>query len=102
MSSHEIKLPKATIHPINFWMSWRLSVGSIFVIANTFSGLGSILRQETTYPNNLPEGTSNVHFSFQIFLGCQRYLPSQRSFIFLSLDDHIINVCLCIKPELTM
>jgi hypothetical protein len=64
MPSREIKLLKATIHPINFWMSWRLSGGASFVIVDTFSRLGSISRRETIYPSDFPEGTPNVHFSF--------------------------------------
>jgi hypothetical protein len=64
MPSREKKLLKVTTHPINFWMSWRLSGGASFVIADTFSGLGSIPHQETIYPSNIPEGTPNVHFSF--------------------------------------
>jgi hypothetical protein len=42
MTSHEINLLKATMHPVNFYTAWRLSGGFILVIANTFSGLGSI------------------------------------------------------------
>jgi hypothetical protein len=63
MLSREINLLKAAIHPVNFWTSWRLSSSFIFVIADTFSGLGSILQWETIYPSNFPEGTPNVHFS---------------------------------------
>jgi hypothetical protein len=63
MPSHEINLLKAAMHPVNFYMSWRLSRGFILVIANTFSGLGSIPRWETIYPSNFPEGTLNVYFS---------------------------------------
>jgi hypothetical protein len=40
MLSHGINLLKAAMHSINFCMSWRLSGGFIFVIADTFSGLG--------------------------------------------------------------
>jgi hypothetical protein len=40
------------MHPVNFCMSWRLSGGFILVIADTFSGLGLILRRETIYPSN--------------------------------------------------
>jgi hypothetical protein len=57
------ELLKAAMHPINFCMSWRLSSGFILVIADTFSGFGSIPRWETIYPSNFPEGTPNVHFS---------------------------------------
>jgi hypothetical protein len=63
MPSRKMNLLKAAIHPINFWTSWKLSGGFILVIADTFSGLGSILRRETIYPSNFPEGTPNVHFS---------------------------------------
>jgi hypothetical protein len=35
----------------------------MFVIAETFSGLGSIPHWETIYPGSFPEGTPNVHFS---------------------------------------
>jgi hypothetical protein len=57
-----MNLLKATIHPVNFWTSWRLSGGLILVIADTFSGLGSIPHQETIYPSSFNEGTLNVHF----------------------------------------
>jgi hypothetical protein len=43
-SSHEMNLLKAPIHPVNFCTSRRLSGGFILVIADTFSGLGSIPR----------------------------------------------------------
>jgi hypothetical protein len=42
MPSREMNLLKVAIHPVNFWTSWRLSGGIIFVIANTFSRLGKI------------------------------------------------------------
>jgi hypothetical protein len=58
----EMNLLKSAIHPVNFWTSWRLSGGFILVIADTFSGLGSIPRRETIYPSNFHEGTLNVHF----------------------------------------
>jgi hypothetical protein len=38
MSSREINLLKAAIHPINLWTSWRLSSGVIFVIGDTYLG----------------------------------------------------------------
>jgi hypothetical protein len=63
MSSHEMNLLKVAMHPVNFYTSWRLSGGFILVIADTFSGLGSMPRRETIYPSNFPEGTFNVHFS---------------------------------------
>jgi hypothetical protein len=63
MPSHEINLLKATMHPLNFCTSWRLSGGFILVIADTFSGLGSIPRRGTIYPSNFPQGTPSVHFS---------------------------------------
>jgi hypothetical protein len=40
------------MHPVNFCTSWRLSGDFILVIADTFSGLGSIPRRETIYPSN--------------------------------------------------
>jgi hypothetical protein len=62
MSSHEMNLLKATMHPINFCISWRPSSSFILVMTDTFSGLRSIPRQETIYPSNFSEGTPNVHF----------------------------------------
>jgi hypothetical protein len=62
MSSHEMNLLKAAMHPINFCMSWRLSGGFILVIAETLSELGSMPRREIIYPSNFLEGTPNVHF----------------------------------------
>jgi hypothetical protein len=47
MLSHEINLLKGAMHPVNFCTSWRLSGGFMLVIADTFSRLGSIPRQET-------------------------------------------------------
>jgi hypothetical protein len=62
MSSREINLLKVAMYAINFCTSWRLSGGFIFVIADTFSRLGSIPRRDTIYPSNFPEGTLNIHF----------------------------------------
>jgi hypothetical protein len=59
--SHKINLLKAAMHPVNFCMSWRLLDGFILVIADTFSGLGSIPRWEIIYLSNFSEGTRNVH-----------------------------------------
>jgi hypothetical protein len=63
MPSHEMNLLKAAIHPFKFCTSWRLSGGFILVMADTFSGLGSIPRRETIYPSSFPEGTQKLHFS---------------------------------------
>jgi hypothetical protein len=60
--SREMNMLKAAIHLVNFCTSCRLLGGAIFVIANTFSGLGSIPRRETIYPCNFSEGISKVHF----------------------------------------
>jgi hypothetical protein len=62
MPSREMNLLKAAMHPINFYTSWRLSGSFILVIADTFSGFGSIPRWESIYPSNFPEGTLKVHF----------------------------------------
>jgi hypothetical protein len=67
-SSREMNLLKVAMHPVNFCMSWRLSGGFILVIANTFSGLGSIPLWETIYPSNFPQGTPNVHLSGFCFI----------------------------------
>jgi hypothetical protein len=61
--SRKMNLLKAVMHSVNFCTSWRLSGGFIHVIADTFSGLGSMLRWETIYPSNFPKGTPNEHFS---------------------------------------
>jgi hypothetical protein len=42
MLNRGINLLKAAMHPINFCASWRLSGSFIFVIVDTFSGLGPI------------------------------------------------------------
>jgi hypothetical protein len=63
MPSCKINLLKVAIHPINLCTTWWLSGGFILVIADSFSGLGSMPRWETIYPSNFPEGTLNVHFS---------------------------------------
>jgi hypothetical protein len=68
MPSRKIKLLKAAMHLINFCMSWRVPTGFFLVIADTFSGLGSIPRRETIYLSNFPEGTLNVHFSGLSFI----------------------------------
>jgi hypothetical protein len=64
----EINLLKEAMHLVNFCTSWRLLGGFILVIADTFSGLESIPRQETIYPSNFPEGTPKVHFSVFSFI----------------------------------
>jgi hypothetical protein len=46
------KPAQSGMHPINFCTSWRLSDNFILVIADTFSGLGTIPLQETIYPSN--------------------------------------------------
>jgi hypothetical protein len=56
-------LLKAAMHLINFWISRMLSGSFILVIADTFSGLGSIPRWEAIYLSNFPEGTPKVHLS---------------------------------------
>jgi hypothetical protein len=58
-----MNLLKVAIRLVNFCTSWRLSGGFILVIANTFSGLGSMLQWEAIYLSNFPKGTLNVHFS---------------------------------------
>jgi hypothetical protein len=63
MPSREMNLLREAIHSVHFCTSWRLSGGAIFVIIDTFSGLGPILHRETIYPSNFPEGTPNMHFS---------------------------------------
>jgi hypothetical protein len=60
--SHEINLLKASMHPVNLRMSWKLLGSLILVIAGTFYGLGSIPWRNTIYPINFPEGMSHVHF----------------------------------------
>jgi hypothetical protein len=73
--SREINMLKATMHPINFCMSWRLSGGFHLVIADTFFGLGSIPRWEPIYLSNFLEGTPNVHFlGFNFILNFLRLL----------------------------
>jgi hypothetical protein len=73
--SREMNLLKVAIHPINFCTSWRLSGSAIFVIADTFSGLGSIPFQETIYPTSFPECTPNVHFlGFNLILNFLRFV----------------------------
>jgi hypothetical protein len=62
MPSDEINLLKAAIHPVNFYTSWRLLGGFILMIADTFSGLGSVPRWETIYLSNFLEGIPNAHF----------------------------------------
>jgi hypothetical protein len=75
MPSHEINMLKVSMHPVNFCTSCRLSGGFILVIADTFSGLGSIPRWETIYPSNFLEGMPNVHFSgFSFILNFLRLL----------------------------
>jgi hypothetical protein len=63
MLRREVNLLKAVMQPVNFYTLWRLLGGFILVIADTFSGLGSILRFETIYSSNFPDATPIVHFS---------------------------------------
>jgi hypothetical protein len=99
-----MNLLKAAMHPINFYMSWRLSGGFILGIANTFSVLGSIPRQETTYPSNFLEGTPIVHFlgfSFILhFLRLSKVQVRYESLIFPSLYDHVVNIRFSVAPKL--
>jgi hypothetical protein len=102
-----MKLLKEGIHPINFWTSWRPLSGFILVIVNTFSGLGSIPCRETIYLSSFPQGTSNVHFlEFSFILNFLRLSKvcqvKDESLIYLSLDDHVINVCFSVAPELSV
>jgi hypothetical protein len=101
-----MNLLKAAMHPINFYTSWRLSGSFILVIANTFSGLGSIPQREAIYPSNFPEGTLNVHFSrvqlhfdFSQVVKCL-YQVRDESLVFLSLYDHIVNIRFSVAPKL--
>jgi hypothetical protein len=72
-SSREMNLLKAAIHSVNFWTAWRLSGGFILVIANIFSGLGSIPCRETIFLSNFPMCTPNVQFSrFSLILNFLR------------------------------
>jgi hypothetical protein len=73
--SHEMNLLRVAMHPIKIWTSLRLSGGFILVIADTFSGLGSIPWWETIYSSNFSEGTPNAHFSgFNFVLNFLRLL----------------------------
>jgi hypothetical protein len=73
--SLEMNLLRAAMHPINFCISWRISSGFMFVIAYTFSRLGSIPHWETIYLSSFPECTPNVHFSvFNFMLNFLRLL----------------------------
>jgi hypothetical protein len=63
------------MHPVNFYRSWSLLGGNIFMIVNTFSRLGSIPHREMVYPSSFPEGTPNVHFlGFSFMLNFLRLL----------------------------
>jgi hypothetical protein len=73
--SLEMNHLKADMHPINFCMSWWLLGGIMFVVADTFSRLGSIPCWEITYPSNFHDGTLNVHSSgFNFMLNFLRFL----------------------------
>jgi hypothetical protein len=93
--------------PALLWSTETFS-GVIFVIVNTFFGLGSIPHREIIDLSNFSKGTLNHallrvqhHFKFtQVVEGvCQ---VRDESFIFLSLSDHVINVCFNVGPKLTM
>jgi hypothetical protein len=106
MPSHEMNLLRATMHPVNFWTPWRLSGSFILVIAGTFSGLESMPRWETIYLSNFSEGTPKVHFlGFSFILNFLRLSKvsarsRDKSLIFLSFYDHIVNVRFSIPPNL--
>jgi hypothetical protein len=76
------------------------------VIADTFSGLGSIPRWETMYPSNFPEGTPNVHLSgFGFILNFSQVVEGlcqvrDESRVFSSLYDHIVNIRFNVVPKL--
>jgi hypothetical protein len=102
--SLEMSLLRAAIHPVNFYTSRMLSGEVIFMIADTLSGLGPIPCRETIYPSSFPEGTPNIYFSrFNLMLNFLRLSKvKDESFIFLSLYDHVVNICTSIAPELSV
>jgi hypothetical protein len=55
MLSLEMNGLRVAIHPVMFCTSRKLLGGVIFMIAEIFSGLGSIPRWETIYPSNFSE-----------------------------------------------
>jgi hypothetical protein len=84
--------------PALLWSTGTFS-GAIFVIVNTFFGLGSIPHREIIDLSNFSKGTLN-HALLRVVEGvCQ---VRDESFIFLSLSDHVINVCFNVGPKLTM
>jgi hypothetical protein len=67
------------------------------MIADIFSGLGSIPHWETIYLNSFPKGTLHAKFLRAIEGICQ---VKDESFRLPSLNDNIVNICFCDAPEL--
>jgi hypothetical protein len=53
---------RAAMHPVHLWMSLMHLAGFIFMTAFTFFGLGRMPSWLTMLPNNMPDGTPNMHF----------------------------------------
>jgi hypothetical protein len=76
------------------------------VIADIFSGLGSIPRQETIYQSNFPDGTPNVYFSgFSIILIFLRFVKAlcevrDKSLFFPSFYNHDVHICFHVTAKL--
>jgi hypothetical protein len=60
-TSLELNLLRAAMHPRSFCTSCRLSDGLIFMVADIFFGLGSILWWETIYPSSFPDVTPTFY-----------------------------------------
>src|SRR6185437_4623939 len=50
-------------HPMTLYTPFRSWIGPIRVMAETFSGLGSMPSWEIMKPKSMPRGTPNTHFS---------------------------------------
>ena len=50
-------------HPMILCTPFRLWIGPMLAMAETFSGLASIPRSETMNPRSMPRETPKMHFS---------------------------------------
>jgi len=58
-----MKRLRAARQPMTFCTPFRSRMGPIRVMAETFSGLGSMPHWEMMKPKSMPRGTPNTHFS---------------------------------------
>jgi len=59
----EMKQLRDARHPMTLYTPFRLRIGPMFAMAETFSGLASIPHSETMNPRSMPRETPKTYFS---------------------------------------